>query len=109
MGCTTTKDTRNNPITLKVTEKKNSLSALPGTQLSLGEGTSVVPTSQGKILRKIKVVILFIEIGTLKEFNYVYTDFIGEKTGKITDYYTLLSPPIGKGISFEVFRIVNKF
>jgi len=34
---------------------------------------------------------------SLNDFNVVYTDFIGERTGKITDSYSLLSPLIGKG------------
>lgn len=36
---------------------------------------------------------------SLKDFNVVYTDFIGERTGKITDHYNLLNPPIGKGMA----------
>jgi len=38
--------------------------------------------------------------------DVVYTDYIGERIGSIRDYYSLLSPPIGKGQEFlELFLI----
>lgn len=42
-----------------------------------------------------------------KDFNVVYTDYIGERTGSIRDYYSLLSPPIGSGGFGEVRRAIH--
>jgi len=42
-----------------------------------------------------------------KDFNVIYTDFIGERTGSIRDYYSLLSPPIGTGAFGEVRRAIH--
>jgi len=50
----------------------------------------------------------FPDAPSLKDFNVVYTDFIGERSGKISDYYNLISPPIGKGAYGEVRKAVHK-
>ena len=41
---------------------------------------------------------LTLDTKTLRDFNVIYTDFVGEKKGNITDYYNILDPPIGTGI-----------
>jgi len=41
------------------------------------------------------------------DHDVIYTDFIGERIGSIRDYYSLLSPPIGKGAFGEVRRAIH--
>jgi len=49
-------------------------------------------TSSPSSLRFPIIYLLFIG-----DHDVIYTDFIGERIGSIRDYYSLLSPPIGKG------------
>jgi len=48
------------------------------------------------------------EINSLKDFKINHTDFISEKSGKIENEYSLLSPAIGRGAYGEVRRAVHK-
>lgn len=49
-----------------------------------------------------------LEISNVSEFRLGPTDFVGERTGEIHKEYSLLYPPIGKGILKEVMWI-NKW
>jgi len=48
------------------------------------------------------------EINSIKDFKVTHTDFIGERSGKIEQEYSLLSPAIGKGAYGEVRRAVHR-
>lgn len=38
-----------------------------------------------------------------KDFVFRNEDLIKERAGKITQFYTLLNPPLGKGISLFIY------
>jgi hypothetical protein len=102
MGCYSTKDSKNidPPVNSQSSQNRRYSTHYGNSQPSLSE----VPESlKGKITWILPINQPQVEEPeSLKGFNVVYTDFIGEKTGKITDFYTLLNPPIGKGIEWSI-------
>lgn len=95
MGCNCSKDEDGDDRTYRQSRhhhnRKKSYQTLPDTP------DGPIAQMSGKHISSIHLFISPLESALLKGFNVLYTDFIGERIGKITDHYELLKPPLGKG------------
>jgi len=66
-------------------------------------------TSRGSFGENRHNHLFFLEISTMEEFRLTQSDLIGRKNRKIDEDYTLISPPIGKGIFKQVLEAIITF